>query len=83
MLKTMIAAVLLTGALTVPALANQCPTLMNEIDAAMAAAPPSDPAVREQIQTLRLEGEALHKAGKHDASVETLQQALTLLEQNQ
>jgi hypothetical protein len=35
----------------------------------------------KSVKQLRQEGEALHKAGKHDESVETLQKALKMLQE--
>jgi hypothetical protein len=60
------------------ALANQCPGIMKKIDAAMANAKVS-PAQMEEVKKLRAEGEALHKAGKHPQSVETLNKAMKIL----
>ena len=39
-----------------------------------------DAAVLAQVQTLRAEGEALHKTGNHGESVKVLAEALKLLE---
>lgn len=62
-----------------PALAFQCPADMAEIDAAIAANPQISAADLEQAKVLRAEGEALHAAGNHQASVDTLAQAKALL----
>lgn len=80
MLKTIATAALLSVALATPAWASQCPNLMNEVDAAMEASPPQDAQLRQQVQDLRTEGEALHKAGKHAASEETFKKALEMIE---
>jgi len=67
--------------LSLPALASQCPTLINQIDAALAADPGISDDVKAEVVALRDKGEQLHATGKHDQSVETLQQALQLLGQ--
>lgn len=61
-----------------PAFANQCPGLMTEIDAAMANASLTAEE-QTQVETLRAEGEELHAAGDHAASIEKLNEAKALL----
>jgi hypothetical protein len=73
-----LAAVLLM-AWAAPALANECPTDMKEIDAALAKAPKLSAANLEKVKKWRAEGEALHKAGKHAESIQTLERAKGLL----
>ncbi|NQD94083.1 hypothetical protein HP532_15650 [Pseudomonas sp. CrR25] len=74
-------AVFLTAALlSAPLMAMHCPADMAKIDAMLESNPPSDPAVLAQVQKLRAEGEELHKAGNHSQSVQTLGEALQLLE---
>lgn len=60
--------------------AMHCPADMAKIDAQLKSAPPSDANVLAQVQQLRAEGEALHKAGDHGQSVKVLGEALKLLE---
>ncbi len=62
-----------------PALALRCPGDIAKIDEALAAV--SDLSVDEynEIMDLRFEGEARHKAGKHDEAVATLAKALDIL----
>jgi hypothetical protein len=67
--------------LSVPALAGQCPNMVGQIDAALASTPGLSDDVKAQITALRNEGEDLHNAGDHQASVDTLGQALNLLGQ--
>lgn len=64
---------------TTAALAGHCPMDMKEIDAALAAKPNLTAAQLTEVQKYRAEGEALHKAGKHQESVEALGKAKTIL----
>ena len=61
-----------------PAFAFQCPADMAEIDAALASASLSAEDLA-RVQELRAEGERLHAAGEHQASVDTLAEAKALL----
>ena len=61
-----------------PAFAFQCPKDMKAVDAAMKTAKLSKEQMAE-VKKLRADGEALHKAGKHDESVKTLGKAKELL----
>jgi hypothetical protein len=69
----------LTLALTAgSALAHNCPNEMKAIDAKMSTAKLSD-ADAAKVKALRAEGEAAHKAGKHDDSMKALGEAKKLL----
>lgn len=59
--------------------AGQCPTVMAKIDAALAKAPKLSAAEAAEVKTLRTDGEALHKAGKHPESMDTLAKAIKIL----
>ena len=72
-------ALALTLALPNAAWASHCPTLMKKIDEILATNPPLDDEVMKAVKDGREAGEKLHKEGKHDKSVEELQQALFLL----
>ena len=61
-----------------PAFAHNCPTQMRAIDAALPKANLSDAQMAE-VKKLRAEGETLHKAGKHQESVDALGKAMKLL----
>lgn len=69
-----------TTLLSPPLWAMHCPADMARIDQQLKSAPPGDPQVLSQVQTLRAQGEALHKAGDHSQSVQVLGEALKLLE---
>ncbi|MDP2245482.1 hypothetical protein [Pseudomonas sp.] len=74
-------AVFLTSILLSTSLwAMHCPADMAKIDAMLQSNPPSDATVLAQVQKLRAEGEELHTAGNHSASVKVLGEALQLLE---
>lgn len=60
------------------AFAAHCPKDMKAIDAALPKAKLSAAQMTE-VKKLRAEGEALHKAGKHKESVETLGRAMDIL----
>lgn len=61
------------------AMAGHCPMDMQEIDAALATQPNLTPEQLADVKKYRAEGEALHKAGKHQESVEALGKAKALL----
>ena len=75
-----LATFLATALLSTSLWAMHCPADMAKIDNMLKTDPPSDAAVLAQVQTLRAEGEALHKAGNHGESVKVLAEALKLLE---
>jgi hypothetical protein len=61
------------------AFAFHCPQDMKKIDDALAKNPSLTPAQLEQVKKDRAEGEALHKAGKHQESIDTLAKAMKTL----
>jgi len=61
------------------ALAFHCPSDMKKIDEALAKKPTLTPAEMTEVTKLRAEGETLHKAGKHQESVDTLAKAMKIL----
>jgi hypothetical protein len=61
------------------ALAFHCPADMKKIDEAMAKNPKLTEAQMADVKKYRAEGEALHKAGKHQESVDTLAKAMKIL----
>ena len=61
------------------AFAFHCPKDMKAIDAALAKNPSLSAEQMSQVRKYRAEGEALHKAGKHQASVDTLAKAMKIL----
>ena len=50
-----------------------------KIDAALAKNPSLSAAQMAEVKKLRAEGEKLHKAGKHQESVDTLAKAMKIL----
>jgi hypothetical protein len=61
------------------ALAFHCPADMRKIDEAMAKNPQLSAAQAADVKKYRAEGEALHKQGKHQESVDTLAKAMKIL----
>lgn len=75
--RTLIAAAGLAVASS-SAIAFHCPADMKAIDAALPGAKLSA-AQMSEVKKYRAEGETLHKAGKHQESVDTLAKARKLL----
>lgn len=75
-----LAVFLAAALLSTPLWAMHCPADMAKIDGLLKTDPPGDATVLAQVQKLRAEGEALHKAGNHGESVKALGEALQLLE---
>ena len=73
---TLFLALTLTSA---TAYAFHCPADMKKIDAAMSKAPKLSDAQKAEVKKLRADGEALHTAGKHQDSVDTLAKAMKIL----
>ncbi|HUG26014.1 hypothetical protein [Piscinibacter sp.] len=61
------------------AFANSCPNEMKAIDAKLAADAKLSEADAAKVKQLRADGEAAHKAGKHDESMKALSEAKKLL----
>ncbi len=78
-MKRIFLATLLALAITAPAYAMHCPAEMAKIDAALAANPSLTAEQLAEVQTLRQEGEAYHKAGNHQESLDTLAKAMAIL----
>ncbi len=66
-------------AVSTGAWAFHCPADMKKIDAALATHPQLSPEQMAQVKQWRAEGEALHEAGKHQQSVDTLAKAMKAL----
>lgn len=78
-MKRFLIAAGLSAALAGPALAFHCPKDMADIDAALAQNPALSAEQLAEVTKRRAEGEALHNAGKHQESVETLAKAKEIL----
>lgn len=61
------------------AMAFHCPADMKKIDGALAKNPKLTAAQMTDVKKLRADGETLHKAGKHQESVDTLAKAMKVL----
>lgn len=77
MKKTLTALALATASTL--ALAHGCPGEMKAIDAKLATSPKLADADMAKVKKLRADGEAAHKAGKHDDSMKALGEAKKLL----
>lgn len=76
-IRTLIAAVMFAFAGS--AFAMHCPMDMKKIDEVLAKKPDIPAEKLAEVKKLRAEGEALHKAGKHQESVDTLGKAMVIL----
>lgn len=76
--RVLVAAALL-ALTTGTAFAFHCPADMKKIDQALATNPKLSDAQLAEVKRLRAEGEALHKQGKHQESVDTLGKAMKIL----
>jgi len=61
------------------AFAFHCPADMKKIDEAMAKNPKLSAQQMTDVKKFRADGETLHKAGKHQESVDTLAKAMKIL----
>jgi Na+(H+)/acetate symporter ActP len=61
------------------ALAHNCPNEMKAIDAKLATNPGLSADNAAKVKQLRADGEAHHKAGKHDDSMKALAEAKKIL----
>jgi hypothetical protein len=77
-LRPLFAAALLAFA-SAGVFAMHCPADMKAIDEALAKKPSLSAADMAEVTKLRADGEALHKAGKHQESVDTLGKARKIL----
>ena len=74
-----LAAITVAALIATPALASHCPKDMAAIDAALAKNPSLSAEQMTEVKALRAEGEKLHKAGDHGASVQALEKAMGIL----
>ena len=65
---------------TSAALAMHCPADMRKIDEALAKNPKLTAEQAAEVKKYRADGEALHKAGKHQDSIDTLAKAMKILD---
>ena len=64
---------------SVSAFAFHCPMDMKKIDEALAKNPKLSAQQMSDVKKYRADGEAFHKAGKHQESVDTLAKAMKIL----
>ena len=75
-LATLFGALMLASA---SAFAFHCPADMKKIDEALAKNPKLSAEQLADVKKYRTDGETLHKAGKHQESVDTLGKAMKIL----
>jgi len=78
-MKTRLAFAVAAAAFSSAALAFHCPADMKKIDEAMAKNPKLTAEQLAEVKKYRADGETLHKAGKHQESVDTLAKAMKIL----
>jgi hypothetical protein len=78
-MKTRFAVAAVSLLMSGAALAFHCPADMKKIDEALARNPQLTAQQMADVKKYRAEGEALHKAGKHQESVDTLAKAMKIL----
>lgn len=76
-MRTLLASAFMV-ALVLPSFANQCPSLVKQIDEKLQSAQLSE-ADKAKVMELRNKGEEQHAAGDHAASASTLNEALAML----
>ena len=67
------------GFASATAFAFHCPADMKKIDEALAKNPQLSAEQMADVKKWRAEGEELHKAGKHQESIDTLAKAMAVL----
>ncbi|CAG1008223.1 hypothetical protein BURK1_03499 [Burkholderiales bacterium] len=77
-LRILVAAVAIAASGSV--LAFHCPADMAKIDAALAKSPKLSDAQMADVKKFRADGEAAHKAGRHQVAVDTLAKAMKILD---
>jgi hypothetical protein len=77
-MRTLLASVFVFS-LACPGFANQCPSLVKQIDEKLQSAQLSD-ADKAKVMELRNKGEEQHTAGDHAASEASLNEALAMLD---
>jgi hypothetical protein len=78
-MKTLVVAAAMAAVMASPALAFHCPKDMAAIDAALPKAMGLSADQKKEVMDHRMKGEALHKAGDHQGSVDTLAKAKEIL----
>jgi hypothetical protein len=68
----------LVAAVSAPALANQCPSDIKKIDAALESSNLNQEQ-KAEVMRLRDEGQQLHEQGNHQQSMDTLARAKQML----
>ena len=78
-MKFLISGAVALFVLASPALASECPSLIQKAQEAMKAMPTMDDAMMKKVNDHIAQAQSEHDAGKHDESVVTAKDALQLL----
>lgn len=78
-MKFLISGAVALFVLASPALANECPSLIQKAQEAMKAMPTMDDAMMKKVNDHIAQAQAEHDGGKHDEAVVTAKDALQLL----
>lgn len=76
-MKSLLAAAAILSALSVPAFASECPNLISQAEENLKMSKQDD-AAKQKITDHITEARAQHEAGKHEESVATAKDALSL-----
>jgi opacity protein-like surface antigen len=77
-MKSLLAAAAILSALSVPAFAAECPTLIQQAEEQLTMSKQDD-AAKQKITDHIIQAKAEHEAGKHAESVATAKDALSLV----
>jgi hypothetical protein len=69
--------------LSAPVLAGSCPMLISQIDSQLETNGAIDQDTRERVQELRDEGQQHHQAGRHVEAMQSLNEALAALDEEE
>ena len=78
-MKTILVASAVVVAMASPALANHCPNDLKIVDQAMSKMSGMNKMKMTELKTLRDQGDAFHKSGKHAESIKALHDAAKIL----
>ncbi len=77
-MKSLLAAAAILAGFSIPALAGQCPDMIKKAEEGLSMST-QDEAAKKKISDHIAEAKAQHEAGKHDESVATLNDTMSLL----
>ena len=78
-MKSILLAAAVVVAMTSSAFAKHCPKDVKIIDQSLSTATGMDKMQMTKVKTMRDEGDAFHKSGKHAEAIKVLHEAITIL----